>query len=638
MVQQATWLHISDLHLRAGDKYDQSIAISSLMEDLIHLVDQEEYHFDLIFVTGDIAFSGNREEYAIANEFMRNLSSATSVQTDRIFCVPGNHDVDRSRITPFIDASTKNLRTRKFVSQVVGNLKERALFTDRLHPYYEFLQTTFPWAKELTCSDLSYTHTLNINGIRFAIVGLNSAWLAGSDEDHGNIIIGERQVREALDKAKNPDFLLALVHHPLSYLADFDLSDVRAILNSRCDFFLHGHVHDFGVVNVVSPDSEVFHLAAGAIYQGRKELLSYNIVSLDLENGRAGVAMRRYSDREGGFWAPDTGMYRSAPKGTLTLPLPERISNRAEPPNLTILNKRLNALVSETVKPTTVLEPLPAVPHPPPALIREIRDGRCVIFAGAGTSVDAKLPGWVELLRGMIDKVVDDGIIDGREQNELEYLLETGDFMVVAAFCRDRLGLYDFAQYLQERLLDSNRNSRTHRILADIPFRAAITTNFDSFLENTFDRAQVILPEMMERMGAAGAESVINNRSIFPVIKMHGSANDVDSIVLTRGDFRKILFAKPKYHDFLRHIFIDSTVLFYGYSFKDPNVDFILQELMSDYGGNSRPHYAILPELGEIARKYWFADLNIRVIPYKIWNGSHAVATALLQEIATQCK
>ncbi|MFV9644407.1 MAG: SIR2 family protein [Desulfobacterales bacterium] len=638
MNSKTTWLHLSDLHLRSGDQYNQNIAIESLLHDLMQLVDQEDYRFDLIFITGDIAFSGNSEEYVIANKFIRNLSSATAVPTNRIFCVPGNHDVDRKRITPFVTASLKNLNTRDSVSQVIGNKKERSLFTDRCFPYSDFLKATFPWAKELNYSDLSYTHIIDINGAKFAIVGLNSAWLAGSDSDHGSIIIGERQVREAIDKAHNPDFILALVHHPLSSLTEFDLSDVRAILNSRCDFLLHGHVHNFGVVNVVSPDSEVFHLAAGATYQGRNELLSYNIVSLDLDEGIADVAMRRYSDREGGFWAPDTSMYRAAPNGILSLTLPERISKRSNPPNLSALNERLSELVSETVESTTIPEPIPAVPRPPAALIKEIRDGRCVLFAGAGASVDANLPGWVELLRGMIDRVVDAGTLAETERDELAHLLETGEYLVVAAFCRDRLGLYDFAQYLQERLSDLNRISRTHRILAEIPFRAAITTNFDSYIENLRDRAQVVLPEMMERMGAAGAESILNNKSVFPVIKIHGSAVDVESIVLTRGDFRKILFSKPKYKEFLRRLFIDSTILFYGYGFKDPNVDFILQELMSDYGGNARPHYAILPEIGNIASKYWFDDSNIRVVTYQIWNGSHAVATSLLQEISAQCK
>ncbi len=138
------------------------------------------------------------------------------------------------------------------------------------------------------------------------------------------------------------------------------------------------------------------------------------------------------------------------------------------------------------------------------------------------------------------------------------------------------------------------------------------------------------------RRGAAGVESLLSDPASFPVVKMHGTAIDVDSIVLTRGDFRRVLFEKPKYREFLRRLFIDSTVFFYGYSFRDPNVDFVLQDLIASYSGNARPHYALLPNPGAIAMRYWFEDFNIRVIPYDLWEDSHVVSTAFLQELSEQ--
>jgi 3',5'-cyclic AMP phosphodiesterase CpdA len=638
MARQLTWLHLSDFHFRSGDQYDQSIVLSTLLEDLIKVVDEKKKIIDVIFVTGDIAFSGRAEEYEIAARFFRDLSSATSVSMDRIYCVPGNHDNDRTRITPFLSNSVKALNTRELVSNIIGNKQERELFVDRQYHFYEFMRSTFPWAVNLDPTDLSYTKTIKINDLHLTILGLNSAWVAGSDSDNGSLVIGERQVRKALEKTTNSDFIVGLMHHPLSWLAEFDAADVRPLLDTRCDFLLHGHVHELGVVNVVSPDSEAYHLAAGASYQGRRELLSYNTVELNLDNGQASVSMRLYSDKQGGFWAQDTGTYRSAPDGVLSLALPERLSHQIQSPDLSALNERLSVLISETAIASAPSEPIPSVPRIPAKLVKEIKDGRCVLFAGAGASMDAKLPSWIELLRGMIERSDDSGSLSKAERSELDGLLMTGDHMVVAAFCRDRLGVFEFAEYLREQLTATNRTSRTHRILAEIPFRAAITTNFDSFIEHSRDRTQIVLPNMMENMGAAGVESLIHDTSIFPVIKMHGTAIDVDSIVLTRGDFRKVLFEKDKYREFLQRLFTDTTVFFYGYSFSDPSVDYLLQELMSSYHGNTRPHYALLPRPGEIATRYWFEDLNVRVIPYDLWEGSHAVSTAFLQELADQCQ
>lgn len=636
MTQQISWLHLSDLHLRTGDQYDQQIAVSSLHEDLIKLVEQGGQNFDAIFVTGDIAYSGRMEEYEVATKFFRELSSATSVPMGRIYCVPGNHDIDRSRLTSFLVESSRTLRSRELVNQVIGKANERSLFTDRQLPYYNFLKKTFPWATNITPSDLSYTQTLKLKDKRLGVLGLNSSWVAGSDDDRGRIVVGERQVREALEKTAGADLVVGLLHHPFSWLSDFDATDVTFLLNSRCDFLLHGHIHDFGMVNLVSPDSAAFHLAAGATYRGRHELLSYNFVSLNIEDGHGQVTIRQYSDYNGGFWGPATGFYRSAPSGIISLEIPERLSHRAQPPSLSALNEQLSKLVSETTLSEVPTEPLPSVPRVPPALVKEIRAGRCILFAGAGTSVDAKLPCWSELLSSMIERADDSGTLSDSERSELKSLFDRGEYMVVAAFCRDKLGVYEFAEHLHSQLSDSSRASRTHRILAEIPFRAAITTNFDTFIEHSRKRAQVVLPDMMETLGADGVEALLQDPDIFPVIKMHGTAIDVSSIVLTRGDFRNVLFKKPKYREFLRRLFIDSTVFFYGYSFRDLNVDFLLQDIMASYSGNVRPHYALLPNPGVIAMRYWFEDFNIRVIPYDLWKGSHVVSTAFLQELLEQ--
>jgi len=637
MQRKLSWLHLSDLHIRSGEQYDQTVALNSLISDVRQLVMEQDANFDMVFLTGDLAFSGHSDEYSVVQEFIHDLSSAAAVPLDRIFCVPGNHDVDRSQVTPFRVNVARALTSRELVSQLLGTRDELSLFTKRHHSYYEAMRATFPWAQSISHSDLSFTLNMKIQGIRTTLVGLNSAWIAGSDTDKGALVLGERQVREALDKADAPDIVIALMHHPFSYLTDFDAADVQALLNARCDFLLHGHLHALGVVNIASPDSEVFHLAAGATYQGRTELLSYNYVTADLSSGMAQVSVRRYSDREDGFWVPDTTMYRAAPNGTINITLPERLTHEPQEPDIVQLRERLTALVPETAPPEAQPECVPAVPSPPPTLIKSITRGQCILFAGAGSSIDAKLPGWIELLRGMIERTVESGVVSRPQQDQLHRLLDCGDYLVVAAFCRDQLGKYEFAQFLQERLSDVNRQSRTHRLLASIPFRAAVTTNFDSFIENYRSRVRVVLPDMMERLGAAGVESLLSDRSTFPIVKMHGSASDVDSIVLTRGDFRRLLFAKPKYREFLQRLFTDATIFFYGYSFRDPNVDVVLQQLTSLYEGMSRPHYALLPDPGDIAKRYLFEDMNIRVIPYQVWDGAHVAATAFLQSLVQKC-
>ena len=91
------WLHLSDFHFNLGQSYDANIVLEALLRDLPS-IGSEFLPVDLVFVTGDIAFSGNQEEYELAAEFFDKLLSKLSVSQDRLYVVPGNHDVDLQRI------------------------------------------------------------------------------------------------------------------------------------------------------------------------------------------------------------------------------------------------------------------------------------------------------------------------------------------------------------------------------------------------------------------------------------------------------------------------------------------------------------------------------------------------------------
>src|SRR5438046_3193274 len=88
------WLHLSDLHVRAFD-WSQDVVLASLQADVA-----KRYRGlarpDLIFITGDIAFSGKPEQYVNASALLTKISTTLEVPPHRVFLVPGNHDIDRS--------------------------------------------------------------------------------------------------------------------------------------------------------------------------------------------------------------------------------------------------------------------------------------------------------------------------------------------------------------------------------------------------------------------------------------------------------------------------------------------------------------------------------------------------------------
>ena len=101
------YLHISDLHLTgepkaeegwAVEQFNQDMVTRSMLEAIERLVREENKAPDLIFISGDLVYSGKAEEYQVAEVFCQRLLDVTQVPAERLFLVPGNHDVDRGRI------------------------------------------------------------------------------------------------------------------------------------------------------------------------------------------------------------------------------------------------------------------------------------------------------------------------------------------------------------------------------------------------------------------------------------------------------------------------------------------------------------------------------------------------------------
>jgi predicted phosphodiesterase len=272
-----------------------------------------------------VAFSGRSEEYALATAFFDALLRITGVPKERLFVIPGNHDVDRSVISTAAAGLPGILTSRDAANQLLNDADDRSLAFRKLRGYQTWIKDYFQELLPYDNDRYFYVRHFEAAKKKVAVLGLNSAWLCAGDTDRNRLLIGERQVRAALDKAGEADLKIAMVHHPFDWLQDFDREDVSALLSDACDFIVHGHMHQIGLLHAQTPDSRTMFVAAGALYDHRQYPNSYNLVQLDLATGQGTVYLRMYSDRNGGFWAWDTLNYRNIAHGQLDFPLPESL-------------------------------------------------------------------------------------------------------------------------------------------------------------------------------------------------------------------------------------------------------------------------------------------------------------------------
>jgi chromosomal replication initiation ATPase DnaA len=268
-----------------------------------------------------------------------------------------------------------------------------------------------------------------------------------------------------------------------------------------------------------------------------------------------------------------------------------------------------------------------SVYHIPKDLVGDVARGDCILFVGAGLSVAAGLPGWPELMGRMMVWAEQRDVCLSGVKRELRRLIREGNFLLVADELRERMGDQRFVQFMTEVFRDDQiRPTSTHRLLPQIHFAAVVTTNYDRLLEHAYASEEHGVPPSYTQADALEL-STLGSRNAFYILKLHGSIDRIDTIVLGRGDYRDVMFANPAYRDYLTSLFLTKTVLFVGTSLTDPDLKLLLDEMRSAFKGHGRPHYALIRQdsAGEVQRNRLRRDYGIHVIPYPTSNGHHGV-------------
>ena len=261
------WLHVSDIHLHSDSNFDLQLAIGSLLKRI-----EEIKPIDAIFATGDLAFRGTSEEYERVLDFLERLRVAGSVPADRVFVVPGNHDINRNRIRPFhrvVVDDDPDARDRFF-----GDGRSLELWAEKFKDFAT-LGTKYP----KTWRNGRYPSVVDVFQAadrRIGVAGLNTAWMVNDKEEKDyykeKLLLGRRLLHDALDEVNglHPDIVFVLMHHPLDWLHPHEQREIRDLLSQRADIVLSGHLHETELTRLRTVSGEASFFQAGAVNQGSR--------------------------------------------------------------------------------------------------------------------------------------------------------------------------------------------------------------------------------------------------------------------------------------------------------------------------------------------------------------------------------
>ena len=236
-------IHLSDFHLRTSTQPQTDRILSSLAADAKKRVESLDLPSPHIALSGDLAYGGREEEYAIVDGFVNSLSDSLHARS-LTFC-GGNHDVNWSFLAP-LNTDLMNEMVEKRTG-VVSTEARFAVDADRetmragMGPFYSFLERHGVRSE----GDLYYVRTLTVANLKLNLISFNSAYLFSRKYNyHG--YVGHRQLssaENAVSGQRDPSFNITLVHHPLEAIVPSAQEETKRRLFAFSDIILNGHVH-----------------------------------------------------------------------------------------------------------------------------------------------------------------------------------------------------------------------------------------------------------------------------------------------------------------------------------------------------------------------------------------------------------
>ena len=295
--------------------------------------------FDVILVSGDIAYKGVKSEYDKALAFFHQLCDVSGCAYERIYVVPGNHDKNLNAVRAELrHLINQGLSSEKADHEHSSKLYLNLLIRDReackalYSPFREYAEFAIKMdccdsiMCKLTSSEDSVFDEENdkayykqeiggLNEYPVVLYGfntcLNSDWF--DEDDHG---VGHKLFLPMLGYHALVDISgtinIAMMHHPLDRIVHS--GSISTFMDKHYPIQIFGHLH-----KPVCWEDKCLHIQAGALQpqtssEGGDEYFSvYNILELNVtsdENGKdflqANLSVQRYRPESEGFETLDS--------------------------------------------------------------------------------------------------------------------------------------------------------------------------------------------------------------------------------------------------------------------------------------------------------------------------------------------
>lgn len=208
---------------------------------------------------------------------------------------------------------------------------------------------------------------------------------------------------------------------------------------------------------------------------------------------------------------------------------------------------------------------------------RELHAQNAAVFAGAGLSMASGYVDW----KGLLEELVRDLHLDPERETDL--------VSVAQYHCNQAGSKNALTTRILQHFSQTHEPTENHRVLASLPIETYWTTNYDKLIETTLVGAKKVPDVKYTVLQLANTKP---GRDVV-VYKMHGDVDHPTDAIISKEDYEAYHHTHAPFVSALRGELIQKTFVFLGFSFSDPNLDYILSRVSGLYRQHQRSHFSI---------------------------------------------
>lgn len=256
--------------------------------------------------------------------------------------------------------------------------------------------------------------------------------------------------------------------------------------------------------------------------------------------------------------------------------------------------------------------------------IQAITDENAAIFAGAGLSISSGYMDW----KGLVKPLAEEIDLDIEKEHDL---------ITIMQYYKNEKGRVRIDESIINGFTDDTTENKNLDIITELPISTYWTTNYDSLLEDSLKKNN---KKVDVKINQESLVSNMRNRDAV-VYKMHGDKSIPNETVITKDDYDTYGKKRKFFRTTLQSDLINKTFLFIGFSFEDPNLDYILSQIKILLDNHNRPHYCFMKKISENENDFEYRRIkqDLKIKDLKRYNintvlvSEYSEITDILEEI-----